>query len=53
MEITKVSWMSEEKFDDYKSVREQFQNMCSKYKDHAMMKKFPRNKALKNSIEME
>ena len=38
--------MSEEEFNDCKIVREQFQNMCSKYKDHSMMKSSSQNKVI-------
>ena len=46
MEITKLLWMSEEEFNDYKTLREQFQNMRSKYKDHPMIKSFSQDKAI-------
>ena len=38
MEINKLLLISEEEFKQYKIVREQFQNLCSKYKDHLMMR---------------
>ena len=56
MEITKLSWMSEEEFNNYKVVREQFQNMCCKYKDYPMMKSFSQDKAISlvfNSNKLE